>query len=244
MFKAFFHTFFFEPLYNALVFLSSILPGHSIGWAIIILTLIVKFALLPLYRQSLHTQRKMKEIEPEVKAIREQYKDNQEQAKKLMELYQVNKINPFAGIVAIVIQIPIFLALFWVFKDSFVYNHDWLYSFVQVPASVNTMFLGVLDLTKRSIILAILTGVTQFISMVLSLPALPKKNPKEASNFKDDLARSMNVQMKYVMPAFMGFIALSFPAAVALYWLVSNLFAIGNELFVKRRIIPPTPSAQ
>ncbi|HYC83068.1 MAG TPA: YidC/Oxa1 family membrane protein insertase [Candidatus Paceibacterota bacterium] len=243
MFKDFFHTIFFEPLYNALVFLSSALPGHDIGWAIIILTLIVKFALLPLYRQSLYTQRKMKEIEPAIKELREKYKNNQEQAQKLMELYRENKINPFAGIMAILIQIPIFLALFFVFKDSFVYNQEWLYSFVRVPESVNTLFLGVLDLTERSVVVAVLVGITQFLSMKFSLPELPKKASDAEPNFKEDLARSMHIQMKYVMPVIMGFITLSFPAAVALYWLVSNLFAIGNELLLKRRIIPKAPLA-
>jgi YidC/Oxa1 family membrane protein insertase len=232
-----FNTLFYQPLYNALVFLSSIVPGYNIGVAIILLTIIVRLVLFPLYEKSIETQFKMKKIEPELKRIKEKYSDKQEQTKQILELYKINKLNPFSGFVVLLIQIPIILALFWVFRAGFVFDPKILYSFISAPIAVNTSFFGIL-LTTPNLILAILTGVTQFVQTQIALPKTPPKNPNETkpASFQDDLARSMNMQMKYVMPIIIIFIARSLSAAISLYWITSNLFSIGQDLYVKRKL--------
>lgn len=230
-----FNTILFNPLYNALVFLTNILPGHNIALAIILLTVIVKLVLFPLYHKSTKTQAQIKNIEPKLKKIKEQYKDDkQEQAKKTMELYREHGINPFISIGLLFVQLPIVLALFYVFFRGFELNLDILYSFVSAPMMIDTSLFGFWDIADKSVFLAILVGISQYIQMRLALPPIPKSN-KNQSSFKDDFARSMNIQMRYVMPVVIIFIASSFPIAISLYWLTSNIFAIGHELVVKRK---------
>lgn len=229
-----FHFFFFDPLYNLLVWLSAILPGHSLGWAIIILTIGVKLVLLPLYHKTNTTQRRIRALEPKLKEIKTQQASNrEEQARQTMALYREHGINPLTSFWLLLVQIPIILALFWVFRDSFNIHPELLYSFVTPPAVINSTLFG-LNLTARNYLLAILVGVSQFVQMRLAIPPIPPPAPKERS-FKNDLARSMNLQARYMMPALITIISFGFPAALTLYWLTSNLFAIGHELIVKHR---------
>lgn len=233
-----FHTIFFLPLYNALIWLSSVVPGADVGLAIVILTLLVKFLLFPLQHKMSKTQLALKKLEPQLTSLKEKYKDNKnEHAKQMMALYREHGVNPFAGFLVLIIQLPILIALFWVFKDSFVLNREFLYSFVTHPETLNTQFLGFLDITAHNYYLAILVGVTQFFQMRLALPPTPPANKSETAtpSFQADFSRSLNLQMRYFMPAMVIFISATLPAAVPLYWLTSNLFAIVHELFVRRQ---------
>ena len=192
-----FNTFLYEPLYNGLLFLVAILPGADLGIAVIILTLLVKFALLPLAHKTAKTQVKMKELDPHIKAIKEKHKSNkQEQAKQMMDLYGKHGVSPFSGIIAIFIQLPIIIALYWVFfkglkvdpallaaidhlagnLPSSLLNHDILYSFVHLPESIKVEFLGLVDLTGKSIVLALIAGISQYVQINLSMPKKPEKD--------------------------------------------------------------------
>lgn len=234
---AFFRTIFFEPLYNLLVWFSAILPGHNLGLSIILLTLVIKTILLPLQHRVTRTQRKLKEIESEIAAIKTKHaKDNPAQAQAIMELYRAHGINPFAGFVVVLIQLPILIALFYVFRDSVALKPEWLYSFVEAPSYINHIFLGFVDLTARSLPLGLLAGVTQYLQISLSMPPqAPKPQDGKPPSLRDDLARSMNLQMRYFFPVMIVFLSLGFPAAVVLYWVTSNLFSIGHELLVRRK---------
>src|SRR3989344_2442253 len=151
-----FHQLFFDPLYNLLIWLSAVLPGHSLGLAIIILTIIVKIILLPLYHQTTTSQKKIKALEPKLKELKEKHASNrEEQARQTMALYREHAINPLTSFWLLLIQIPIVLALFWVFQDSFNLRPELLYSFVTPPNIVNATLFG-LDLTARNYVLAIL----------------------------------------------------------------------------------------
>ncbi len=229
----FFKITLFIPFYNALALLSSIVPKNDIGLAIVLLTLIVKVILSPLQHKASKTQSKMKVIEPELAKIKEN-KNKEEQAKQIMELYRNHGVNPFTSILLLFIQIPIIITLFYVFKNGFQLNLDILYSFVPKPENINTLFLGLLDIHEKSYVLAVLVGLTQFIQMKLAIPPLPKLT-KEKS-LSNDFARSMNLQMRYVMPLMIVFIAASLPSAISIYWITSNIFAIGHELIVRRSL--------
>ena len=229
-----FKIIFYNPLYNALVWLAGVIPGHDLGLAIIVLTILVKIILMPLYKKAIVTQQRMKLLEPEIKRIKEQYKDVQEQSRRMLELYQKNQLNPFASLVVVLIQIPIILALFWVFKDSFNFNPELLYSFIQLPEKVNVFFLGSIDITAKYWAFAALVGLTQFIQMRISLPSTAK--PSGDSTFADDFQRSMNFQMKYFMPVLIAFVAASLPVAISLYWITSNIFSVFQEIFIRRKI--------
>jgi YidC/Oxa1 family membrane protein insertase len=226
----------YKPLYNVLIFLIAILPGHSVGGAIILLTLFVKILLYPLTGKSIIAQRQMRELEPELKLIRDKHKDDkQKQAKLTMELYQKHKVTPLSGCLPILIQIPIIIGLYWVFlKGLQVIDTSILFSFISAPATLDMHFL-VFDLASKSIFLALLAGVTQFIQTHISLgkqPPLSPASPGKAS-FQEDFARSMQVQMRYILPIMIGFTAYTTAGAVALYWATSNILSIIQELLMR-----------
>ena len=226
---------FYYPLYNAIVFLSAIVPGNDIGVAIILLTVLVKILMLPLSHKTMEAQRKIKEIEPHIKKIKEQFKDNQEeQAVRTMNLYKEHGINPFASIFLLFIQLPIFIALYYIFTNKIDLASPVIFSFNVIPEAINTMFLGIIDLSVNNFYLALFVGITQFIQTKLSVPEIPKSQEKNPS-FAEDFAKSMNWQVKYFLPIFIVYVASKLSAAVSVFWITSNIFSIGHELIVKRK---------
>lgn len=242
MISAVFHLVFLQPLYNALVFLVSILPFHDFGLAIILLTAAVRLVLLPLTHRSVVAQRKMKEIEPHVAKIKERFKDErhknrkEEQAKEIMKLYKDHGVNPFSGFLMLLLQFPILIALFLLLRDGIVLRPDDLYPFVNFPDEVKTVFLGVIDMAKPSYFLAVLAGLSQFIQLQLATPKIKNQDSeKKTRSFGEELQKNMSVQMKYVMPLFIIFISTRFSSGLPLYWTVSNVFAIVHEIVVARK---------
>lgn len=233
-----FNIFFYKPLYNGLIFLITIIPWADIGIVVILFTCIVKLALFPLSKKSVLTQIKMKEIQPDLDAIKEKYKNNkQEQALKVMALYKEKKVNPFSGILLLFIQIPIIFALYFVFLKGGLPKIDtgMLYSFIRIPEFVDISFFGLMDITQKSYLMAFFAALTQFFQVKFAVPSFKKTDDKSKQNsFKDDLAKSMSIQMKYILPVIIFFISRGLPAVVALYWTTSNLFAIAQELYLRR----------
>src|SRR3989344_2100417 len=234
--SGFFSTVFYKPLYNTLVLILSAVPGANVGVAIILLTVAVRGTLLPLSHKSVTSQAKMRTRAPHLEKLKEKHKDNkQEQARKTMELYKEHGINPFSGCLLVLIQLPIIFALYFVFfKGLPNLNAEHLYSFVHLPSTVSMMFLGIV-LSKKSLVLAFLAAITQYYQIKLSIPAMAPVEPGAKPSFKDDFARSFNVQMRYMLPVIVFGISYSISAAVALYWTTSNLFSVAHELYVKRK---------
>lgn len=234
--QGFFSTFFYQPLYNSLVFLISVMPGSSVGLSIIILTVAVRGALLPFSHRSVVSQAKMRKLAPHMEKLKEKHKDDkQEQARKMMELYKEHGVNPFSGILLLIVQIPIIFALYFVFFKGLPHlNEGHLYSFIHLPETINMMFLGIL-LSKKSIILALCAATTQYFQIKLSVPPLPPAEKGDTPSFKNDFARSFNMQMRYMLPLIVFGISYSISAAIALYWTTSNLFSIAHELYVKHK---------
>ncbi len=234
-----FHNFFYAPLYNGLVLFINIIPFHSVGLAVIFFTCIVKVIILPLSQQSVRTQFEMKQIEPELNELKLKYKDDKKlQAEKTMQLYKEKGINPFGGIFLMLIQLPVLIALYWVFLNGGLPKIDQstIYSFTKIPDIINMNFFGI-NVADKSIFFALLVAVTQFLQMQITIPKKKKDEAKDEkkSNFTDELAKNMNMQMKYVMPVIMFFIAKSFPLVVSLYLITSSLFAIGQEFYVRSK---------
>ncbi len=234
-----FNEFFFNPIYNGLVFLIANFPWVDMGLAVISVTIITKLILFPLTKKSIRIQIKTKELEPKLKKIKEEYKNKkEEQARLIMDLYKENNLNPLSGFLVVLIQLPIIFALYFVFLKGGLpeINTDILYSFIKIPAEVNIHFLGLIDMTEKNIILAFLAGVSQYIQFQLMLPKTEQKKEKQTKSFKDDLMKNMNIQMKFIMPVIIFFISYSLPAAIALYWTTSNVFMIFQEIFVKKKM--------
>lgn len=233
-----FHNLFYAPLYNGLILFINIVPWHSVGLAVIFFTCIVKVIIFPLSQQSIKTQFEMKKIEPELNDLKLKYKDDKQlQAEKTMQLYKDRGINPFSGILLMLIQLPILIALYWVFLKGGLPNIDQtsIYSFTKIPVDINMHFFGI-NVSDKSVFFAFLVALAQFLQMQITMPKMAKKKEikdNKDPSFSDELAKSMNMQMKYVMPIVMFFVAKSFPLVVSLYLITSSLFAIGQELYIK-----------
>jgi YidC/Oxa1 family membrane protein insertase len=209
----------YEPLLGALLYLAAILPFHDLGIAIIVLTVAIKLVLFPLTHRTLKTQQTMKRLEPEIKKIQNDKKNREEQAQKLMELYRAHGINPFSGFLALLVQLPILIALYHVFWRGL----------AVAPDSVNMVFLGIVSLADPNLGMAALAALSQFWQAKLAIPPHSAKAPRGK-----DMASMMQKQMMYVFPIMIFFIAMRLPAAVALYWTAMNIFAIVHEAYVRR----------
>src|SRR5690606_11784119 len=219
------HTFFFDPVYNGLVFFVDVIPGGDVGLSIIAITLVVKFILLPLSAKAARTQRVIREIEPKLAEVKETHKDDREAlARATMSAYKEAGINPFSSILLMFVQIPIIIALYFsVYRGGGVplpgINVDLLYSFVPTPETVDMIFLGFVDIAQKSLPLAFLAGMTQFIHANLSLPK-PAPRKEGVIDMKADFTRSMYLNMRYVLPIIIGFVAYTLSASVALYFTI------------------------
>ena len=227
----------YQPLFNGLVWLYNVIPGHDLGIAIIALTILIRIIFYPLSQKAIRSQKAMAKLQPEIKEIRKKYKDKQEQAKAMMDLYRKYKINPLSGCLPILIQFPILIALYRVFFTGLdPQKLNGLYSFVARPEALNPMFLGIIDLSQRSIVLALLAGLFMFIQ---SKMIMPKKMAQQGGGLKIgslDFSSLMSQQMTYFMPLITVFIAWRLPAALPLYWIVITLFGIAQQHFTKLEI--------
>ncbi len=242
MISSFFHAVIYEPLYNGLVFLIGVMPAHNIGLAVIAITIIVRLLLYPSSKKAILSQIKIKEIQPELEAITKKYKDNREErARKTLELYRDKKVSMFAPIVPLLLQLPVILALYYIFTSSGLpaVKADILYSFIRIPEFTSTAFFGLFDIADKNWPIAIIAGITQFLQASVYLNLTNAKNPPvinkdEKPSFQADFQKNMNFQMKYVFPLFVAFFAHTLTAAVALYWTTSNLFSILQEIITRK----------
>lgn len=238
MISALFHTVVYDPLYNGLIFLVGFIPTHDVGVAVVALTVIVRVILIPLSRRAIETQAAMRKIAPEVEEIKEKHKDSrEEQSKAIFALYRERGVHPFAGIGLLLLQLPILISLYWIFALGGLpeIRPDLLYSFVVPPPAVSMEFLGFLNMAGHSLILGLLAAATQFAYTRLSMGRREAPKPSKTPSFSSELARSFDLQARYVLPA--TFVVLSYfiPNAAMLYLVTSNLFMIGQELAMGRR---------
>ena len=235
-----FHAVIYDPIYNAVAFFVGVIPTHDIGIAIILVTIVVRVIIFPLSGRAIKAQMAMKKIAPQVEQIKNKYKDNKEaQGKAIFALYRERGVHPFASIGLVLIQFPVLIGLYWVFYAGGFPNVNpaLLYSFVHVPTSVNMEFLGLVDMSKRSIIIGVLAALTQFIYTRLSMGPRQKAleaTPVEAS-LSGDMAKSFDLQARYMLPLLIGVIAYTIPSAAPLYWVTSNIFMIIQEYLSGRR---------
>lgn len=229
-----FHNVIYLPIHNLLVFLVDILPGGDLGFAVILVTLAIKFILMPLSLSAVKTQRLMRVIDPELKEIREKYKDDREtQAKEMLALYKKHGVKPFSSILLLIIQIPIVLGLYFVCQGASITALDpsLLYSFVSVPAVLSTNFLGLFSVTTSSIGLAFIAAITQYLYAIYAIP-VPPKSEKEMPSMQEEFGRAMALQARFMFPVLIGLFSYT-SGALALYFAASNLFMVAQELIAR-----------
>lgn len=240
-----FYSILIQPLINILTVLYSLIPGHDFGIAIILLTILVRIVLWPFAAKALHGQKSLQEIQPEIEKLKKKYRDKQELNKALMELYKEKEINPLGSCLPSLIQIPFMLGLFYVlikFKDPnfvqladpssgvqatlypFVRNLSFVKGALSISAVFKTSLFGLINLAAPSLILAVLAALAQFVQ---SKMLAPKKT--------GDPGQKAMSQMTFLLPAITFIFALSLPAALPLYWLVTTVVAIIQQYLVMHK---------
>jgi YidC/Oxa1 family membrane protein insertase len=197
-----------KPIFELLQFLHGIVKNW--GWAIVLLTLIVKLAFFPLQAASYRSMAKMKKVGPKLQQLRERFgEDRVKMNQAMMELYKTEKINPLGGCLPIVVQIPVFIALYYVlFASVELRGAPWL-GWIKDLASPDPWY-----------ILPLLMAVSMFVQTKLN-PTPP--DPLQA-------------KMMLWMPLIFSVMFFFFPAGLVLYWLVNNLFSIAQQWVITRRI--------
>ena len=191
--------------------------------------------MLPLSIKASKAQLQMKGTEKDLQLIKEKYKDNkEEQGRATIEYYKEHGINPFASFFILIIQLPILIGLYLVFLKSGLpqINTVMLYPFIGAPTTVNMIFLGLVNISEKSILLAIIAGLTTYFQISLANATLA---PASEGSTQNDIAKAMQVQMKYFFPILMAFVAYTVSSAIALYLITNNIFAIGQEIYIKKR---------
>ena len=219
-----FNEIIYLPLYNLLVFIYNILPFHDFGLAIIAVTLLIKFALVPLSKKQIESQKKMQELQPKIKELQKKYKnDKEKQSKALMELYKEHKTNPFSGCLPMVVQLVFLIAIYRVFFNisnaGLTVNSASLYHFVQNPGQINRMFFGIIDLVAvinlsqltlaslPHLILILLAAYAQYFQTKMLMA-----KQTQVSGGEKDFTQAMSKQMLYLGPLLTLFIGIKFPA--------------------------------
>ncbi len=227
-----FNEILYRPLFNLLIGIYNTIPGHDLGMAIILLTILIRVVFVPLSLKSLRSQKAMAEIQPKIQELQTKHKeDKQALAQAQMALWKEHKVNPLSGCLPILIQIPVIWALYRVFINGVKpENLSGLYSFVHNPGSLGHIGLGFLDLAQKNPVMAIIAGVLQGIQSYLTTRLQPTPTSSNANP-----AAQMTKQMMYIFPVMITFIAWSLPAGLVLYWITTTAFAIFELVYIRRR---------
>jgi YidC/Oxa1 family membrane protein insertase len=212
----------------------------SLGYALIIFTLVIRSLLLPLTIPSIKAQAKIRDLKPELDKLKNKHgADKKALQLAQMELYQKYNINPLAGCLPQILQIAVLIVLYHALV-SFLGQTE----FNGVPLTTRFFWLD-LHLPDTTYILPVLAGVTQLILSLMIAPGaeikdvVPNKSKKkkvQEANVKEEdmaeMAASMQQQMLFIMPVMTGFIAINFPSGLALYWVITTLFSIVQQYFL------------
>lgn len=191
-------------LYN----LTSSLGMPSYGLAIVLMTIIVKLILYPLSKKQIESTKAMMELQPKMKAIQEKYKDDKQRLNmELANLYKSEGVNPLAGCLPLLIQMPIMIGIFYGIRDF------------QYAGSAAFLWMENISNPDPTYILPVLSALTTFISSKQTMP---------------DTGNPQNKIMLYFMPLFIGYISLSFPAGLVLYWVVMNIMQIAQQTMMNK----------
>lgn len=224
-----YHNFVYQPILNTLLWLYAVL-GSNLGLAIVVLTLLVRFVLIPFTLPQLRSAKKMAQLKPELDALKKKHgHDAKLLQQKQLEFYKTRGVNPAAGCLPFIAQFVVLIALYQVFMNTLGGNG---------MGEVNTTFL-LWDLKEKdtSFILPILAGVLQFVTSLALLPAIenePEKRPGTKAQKEDvaDMATSMQQQMVFMMPIMTVIFSLQFPSGLALYWVITTAFSLIQQLIV------------
>jgi YidC/Oxa1 family membrane protein insertase len=249
----------FSPLISVfesiLVFIHNNVVGGSWGFAIVGLTVLIRAVLVPLTLKQFRSMQELQRLAPELKALQEKYKDDkQRQQQEIMNFYREHKVNPFASCLPLVLQLPVFISLFYMLRtdlkkhicgEALVTHYNSLYhstvaSVSGLPAKYiektscqqvapgSGKFLFLPDITNKA------TGVALIVLLVLYVGSQLASTMIMSASADPNQRRLM-----MVLPLFFVIILYRYPAGLLVYWITTNLWTIGQGYFVRRRIGPP-----
>ena len=217
------NTLLLDPMVNFLILMSKYLFG-SFGIAIIVLTIIIRLLMFPLTMKQLQSSKAMQAVQPKMKELQKKYaKDKEQLATETAKLYKESGVNPLGCAFPMLIQFPIWIALYQSVIQALAYTPENLLglskqlystSVIRSALPLNHHFLW-LDLTSGDIFMAIMTAVSMWLLQKMSTQ--PSADPQQ---------QSMNRMMLWIMPLMFGFFALSLPSGLAVYWVVSNIISM------------------
>lgn len=215
-----------DLLYAILEFLHNNL-SLSWGWSIVLLTVIVRLVLIPLTFKQFKSMRAMQQLQPQIKELQEKYKsDRQLLNQKMMEFYKENKVNPMGSCLPLLLQMPVFFALFYMLREQpFASDNHWLW--IRVWSENQPGWLAP-DIKHFDLVLLLLYVASQFVSSLQTVP-------------KDSAQRTMML----TMPVAIGVIMYigKWPAGLFIYWFTSNLWTIVQQLVITKTVPVPQPAA-
>lgn len=228
-----YHQILVRPIFNFLVFLYNTIPGGDFGIAILVLTIIIRFIFTPLSIKTLVSQKKLNMLQPKIKELQDKHKnDRVALGQATMAMYKEHGVNPFSGCLPLLIQLPILLALYSALGSGFKQESlTTLYGFVSNPGSINEISLGFLNLAHKAPLLGFLAGGLQWLQSKLSLSYQSKNGAQDKGN----PAIQMTKQMLYFFPVMVIIIAWNLPAGLVLYWVVTTLFSVFEQMYINKR---------
>ncbi len=205
--------------------------GISWSWAIVVLTVIIRIALIPLTWRQIKSMRAMQALQPHIKLLQEKYKDDREvMNQKVMEFYRENKVSPFGSCLPLLLQLPVFLGLYYMLRDQGSVN-DYINAgaFSTVWHAEPVSWLWIADITKFNLLLLLAYMASQFASSW----QMSRKSSGQQRN------------IAFAMPLLFGLMSYIYkwPAGLMLYWLTTNLWSVAQQ-YVAEKVMPVPVAAQ
>lgn len=217
---SFYNNYIYGPLLNFLVYLYHNWSFGDLGVAVIVLTIIVRVVLFPIFYKGAKDQAIMMKIAPKLKELQTKHKDDKELlVRETMALYKDHKVNPFSQFLLLFIQFPILIALFKIFSVG-----------IKTISDLNPYFFGIINLTEKNFVLVLLAAAFQFYQSKLMIP----KTNKKASELS--AAEKMNKQMMYIGPVMTLLIFSSLPSVISLYWLTFSIISVIQQIVINKRL--------
>lgn len=226
-----FERFLVQPLFNALILIYNALPAHDLGIAVILLVILVRVLLWPLFASAVRSQVVMSKIQPEIQRVQKEYKDDQaRQTQELLAVYKKYGFSPFASFGSLLVQLPLLFALYRVFAVGILQSKfEWLYGWVAHPGPLNTSFLGMVDLAKANTVFVAVTGILIALQTFMIMR-------KQRSGQQQTRQQAVSNMMMWLSPVLTLFILLPLPSVITLYMATTTLFSIVQQYVVGRRI--------
>jgi YidC/Oxa1 family membrane protein insertase len=219
-----------NPMINGLIIMSRIL-FDNFGLAIIVFTCLVRLATLPLTLRQLHSSRRMQALQPKVQELQKKYKDPKRRQEEMMKLYRTEGVNPIGCLGPMLIQMPIWFALYAVLTRTVggtpertveLAQRLYPWDFIQTAVPLGTQFMW-LDLGRPDMIMVVLVGVTTWLQTKLSLTQTTMSSPQAAQT---------QGMMLWMMPIMFAWFTISVPSGLAVYWTATNIIGIVMNYFV------------